>query len=222
MAKRPVPGRVKTRLVAGGLSAHQAAAVHAAMLECVLARVPAALPGRAILALDGSPAEPLTHSDPELSVHVPSDIQTLDQGTGDLGQRLDHVWQIIDPGPVAFFGVDSPDVPTQALASIYDSLARADAAVGPVTDGGYWCLAARRYAPELITGIDWGTHAVYHQTREAARVAGLNLLDLPAWHDVDTADDLDALRQRIHAATDPALLRLRQRLDRITQDPPPP
>ena len=220
MAKRPMPGRVKTRLI-GELSDRQAACVHAAMLECVLERLRGTFPGRVVLALDGDIHQPLTGSDAGLSVAVPAGVEVIDQGTGDLGERIGHVWQAIGTGPAVFFGVDSPDIPTQVLATIYDSLTRSDAAVGPVGDGGYWCLAARRYAPELLAGIDWGTSAVYHQTREAARNAGLTLHELPAWHDVDTAEDLRALLIRLRGTPEPALTRLRHRLESITQDHQP-
>jgi rSAM/selenodomain-associated transferase 1 len=220
MAKRPVPGRVKTRLI-GELTGLQVACVHAAMLECVLDRLRKTLTGRVVLALDGDIDKPLMGSDAGLSVAIPAGVEIIDQGTGDLGERIGHVWQTLGSGEAVFFGVDSPDVPTQVLTIIYDSLNNAHAAVGPVEDGGYWCLAARRNTPELLAGIDWGTSAVYHQTREAARNAGLTLRELPAWHDVDTAEDLSALLTRLRDAREPALTRLKQRLDKITQDHQP-
>lgn len=220
MAKRPRPGRVKTRLI-GELTEYQAACIHAAMLECVLERVLAALPGQLVLALEHATDQPLTHTDPALNITVPPEARIMDQGTGDLGERIGHVWQAVGSGPAVFFGVDSPDVPNNVLTSIYGGLADADAAVGPVEDGGYWCLAARRYLPELLTAIDWGTSAVYHQTREAARRAGLTLHALPAWHDVDTADDLSAMLIRLRDAREPALTRLKHRLESITQDHQP-
>lgn len=220
MAKRPVPGRVKTRLI-GELTDRHAASIHAAMLECVLERLRNTLLGRVVLALDGEIEKPLKGSDAGLSVAVPPGVDIIDQGTGDLGERIGHVWQTLGSGEAVFFGVDSPDVPSQVLTTIYDSLNQAQTAVGPVEDGGYWCLAARRYTPELLAGIDWGTSAVYHQTREAARNTGLTLHELPVWHDVDTAEDLSALRTRLRDAREPALTRLKQRLDSITQDHQP-
>jgi uncharacterized protein len=219
MAKRPEPRRVKTRLI-GELSDLQAARIHAAMLDCVLTRL-SALPGQLILALDGGINAPITHPDPDLSIEVPSGTYLMDQEHGDLGDRLGHVWQALGCGPAVFFGVDSPDVPTSTLKSIAPSLTHADAACGPVDDGGYWCLAGRQYTPKLLAGIDWGTPAVYHQTRDAAEQAGLRLHELPAWHDVDDASDLTSLRDRLRDTREPALIRLTQRLKMITQDTHP-
>ena len=220
MAKRPVPGRVKTRLI-GELSDHHAACVHAAMLDCVLKRLSEVFPGHLVLALDGGTDDPLTHPDPDLAIQLPDDTKLIDQDQGNLGDRLGHVWRTIGGGPAVFFGVDSPDVPMDALKGIAHNLTLADAACGPVEDGGYWCLAARQHAPNLLAGIDWGTPAVYHQTRDAAEQAGLTLQELPAWHDVDDASDLTSLRDRLRDTREPALIRLAQRLQRITQDTQP-
>ncbi|GAB4189230.1 MAG: DUF2064 domain-containing protein [Phycisphaeraceae bacterium] len=217
MAKQPVPGRVKTRMI-GRWTAEQAAMIHAAMLECVLHRLNRYLPGRLHLALDGFarniPAAPAIES----QLSIPNNVKYMDQGRGDLGDRLKYVWSQLNGHPTAFFGIDSPDVPEQALTALPAHLKKADALVGPVEDGGYWCLAVSRFHPALVTGIDWGTSAVYHQTHEAGRLAGLCIHDLPPWHDVDTAEDLDNLLRRLSHAQDPALVRLKQRLQRISED----
>ncbi len=217
MAKRPIPGRVKTRLTME-FTPYRAAQAHAAMLECVLDRLATHLPGRHYLALDSQTAAPDQAHDPTLEYELPATFQVVDQGTGNLGDRITHVWNALNQGPAVFFGVDSPDIPTQTLATLWDNLAPADAAIGPVDDGGYWCLAAKRLPPPLLAGIDWGTPAVYHQTHQAAKDAGLTLLDFAPWHDVDDPADLLALQYRIKQTNDPALTRLRRRLSRITQD----
>ncbi len=219
MAKPVVAGRVKTRLI-GKLRPHAAARVHAAMLECVLERAGLHVAnGRRLnyfLALDhsilpsrGAAAEQRT------GIHVPTGWRVIDQGAGDLGQRLRHVWRAVGGHTVVFFGGDSPDVPAEVLGSILPALERTDVALGPVDDGGYWTLAAREFEPRLLTGIDWGTPSVYHQTLVAAREAGLSMGGLARWYDVDQPADLTALRQRIDRTPDPALVRLRLKLDRV-------
>ncbi|MFW6060888.1 MAG: TIGR04282 family arsenosugar biosynthesis glycosyltransferase [Phycisphaeraceae bacterium] len=214
MAKRPVPGRVKTRLQPR-CSPRQAAEVHAAMLRYVLARVAAHVAAGAwVLALDGNGAD-----ESAVTVDVPAGWRTVDQGAGDLGERLDHVWQAVGQAAVVFFGVDCPDVPAAALRAIGPALASHDAAVGPVEDGGYWTLAAGRYLPPLLEGIDWGSPSVYDQTVAAASRAGLHLSALPRWYDVDAPPDLAALQRRLTAAREPALVQLRHDLEHILDDP---
>ncbi len=238
MAKAAVPGRVKTRLTGprhqGGqtpaLSLAQAAHIHLAMLDCVLQRLATHLPdARHILALDASPygntptkpPKNTPRTDPESPAFAPNrpelpdiarDWRVISQSGGDLGERLDRAWQAAGRGPIVFLGADSPDVPAEALRAIGPALARADAAIGPAADGGYWALASRRYRPELVRGIDWGGAAVYDQTHAAARAAGLRLVDLPPWHDVDTPADLAALLDRLTHAREPALQQLAARL----------
>ena len=222
VAKPPIPGRVKTRLI-GHLSPRQAAAVHAAMQRCIMERVAEWISGSGdlVLALDttisGSNRPAVTH---------PPGWRRIDQGGGDLGERLAFIWQRIGGGPAVFLGTDSPDVPMGALKSILPALGRADAVIGPVRDGGYWVLAARAARSQLLSGIDWGTDRVYHQTHEAARRAGIGLVDIDSWFDIDTPDDLQALRRRLRrpadgsddGARDPRLVRLAAELDQACLD----
>ena len=216
MAKPAVAGRVKTRLI-GTLTAEQAAGVHQVMLDCVLERLGRHSAGRHVLAMDapGGPRGPGGPGGP-----APSGWEMTDQGAGDLGERIAHVWQSIGSGRAVFFGVDSPDLPPPHLAAICAALTDHDAAVGPVGDGGYWAVAANRPQPQLLTGVDWGTASVYHQTLERAGRYGIKVASLPAWHDVDDADDLAALRQRIAGSDEPALQHLSRRLDQIMEDCP--
>lgn len=206
MARLPVAGRVKTRLI-GPFSAHMAAEIHLAMMQCVLARaareLALAFDCHFTLALDG----PVSASD----AWIPPQWHVADQGKGDLGARIDHVWSALDSGPAMFLGVDSPDLPTGHLWAAART-AQSSAAVGAVADGGYWTLAAPTLYPPLITAIDWGTANVYHQTVDRARQAQIPLVTLPAWHDVDDARDLEALQRRLHGTQDPALRSLAERI----------
>ncbi len=226
MAKRAVPGRVKTRLI-GALTPKQTAFAHAAMRDCVMDRLVQ------ILAADGEEKKPAFRLALDgAEVHDVQDVgpigegdrpswRLIDQGEGDLGERIARVWEAVGGGSAAFFGVDSPDVPAESLRRLASVLDDADAAVGPTDDGGYWCLAGREPLPALLRGIDWGTSRVYDQTRSAARRAGLRLAELPAWHDVDDGADLDALLARltdIQTDHEPHLRRLRDRLTAICKD----
>ena len=221
MAKPALPGRVKTRMI-GRYTAQQAAAAHAAMLECVLNRTATHLGSssqlRFVLALDDTRSPQRSGARGEADISVPQDWQVISQGNGHLGQRLAHVWQTIGGGLAIFLGADCPDLPSTALGSILPSIRSAHVAAGPVDDGGYWTLACRRYDNRLLTDIDWGTAAVYHQTVHAAQQAGFNFASLPSWYDVDTPRDLDRLRQRLAQCQEPALRRLKTRLDQICED----
>lgn len=117
--------------------------------------------------------------------------------------------------PIVFFGVDSPDAPAGLLAALPGKLDAADVVLGRSSDGGYWTLGARRFAPAVLRGIDWGTSKVYHQSVAAARRAGLTVADAGDFHDVDEPADLDHLLARLQSATEPPLVQLREQLRRI-------
>ena len=194
MAKQPEPGVVNTRLArSGGLDSEAAARLGWAMLACTAQRLYAAS-ARVILA--ASPDGCASELAQALNVKF---AQVIDQGTGDLGQRLEHAWETAGAGRIAFFGADTPDVPEAALRAIPQALANHDLAIGRTHDGGYWTLAAKAFHPQVLRAIDWGTDRVYDQTLQRAVEAGLEAYALPCWYDVDQPSDLEALRLRLEA-----------------------
>ena len=232
MAKPPVPGRVKTRLTPA-LSPEQAAAVHAAMFAALVARLHRFVEsGEAsvtvALAQPDLPATAVMRTAalrdafvgyPEaLDVLLELDLAVVSQGQGNLGQRIANAWP--PDSPAVVLGVDSPDLPESHLRGALEAAATHGAAIGPTGDGGYWTLAASR-PPQPLLGlppharIDWGTPAVYDQSHRNARDAGLPLADLPPWHDVDTPDDLQRLRDRLTETSDPSLQQLANQLQAI-------
>jgi rSAM/selenodomain-associated transferase 1 len=216
VAKLPEAGQVKTRLTAsGGYSSRIAAKVAEAMLRCIARRLEAASTG---LVLAASPAGCGDELTAELGL---GSVQVVEQGGGDLGDRLNRVWRAVGVDrPVAFFGSDSPDVPDAALAEIPAALDGCDVALGPTDDGGYWTLAARTHLPQVLSAIDWGGATVYDQTRQRAADAGLVVRALPMWHDVDRPEDVEALRGRLqqeagHRDLPAPLGQLAERLDAL-------
>jgi len=211
MAKAPVAGRVKTRLVRGGVSPQAAVAVHEAMLRCVLERVEATLPGRYVLAVT-EPGHRWWASWRRWRV--------FEQRGAGLGERMGAAWADAGGGGAVFLGVDCPDFPADGLRRAWAVAGGdgADVAVGPVEDGGYWTLAAGRPVPAVLRGIDWGTPHVYDQTRAAAAAAGLSMAVLPRWRDVDEPADLAALRRRLEEADGGPLTRLRRALQTLDHE----
>lgn len=217
MAKDPVPGAVKTRLVGERFTAQDASDVARAMLSCVIDRLAAMFgPECVFVAVSPDGARNLVDGLP-----IP-DRNWINQGGGDLGERLGRLWTRFGRvRPVAFFGMDSPDVPETELVVLRTALLHEDAIgenrvfVGATSDGGYWTLAATRPLLPVLEAIDWGTASVYDQTVMRARTSRLALHDLGMWMDVDEPSDVDALLERLATAQDPALLTLRETLESI-------
>lgn len=210
-AKQPVAGQVKTRL-AKRIGAQAAAAVHEAMLECVVRRWSGY--GTTRLTLAVSPDAWLDQA----RRRWPGVAEVVPQGAGDLGERIVRVvaaqWRRWGR-PLVLLGADSPDLPAAHMQHALREVAGGRAAMVPTPDGGYCLLAIPRPLPALFEGVDWGSPHVASQTRDAARRCGLELVELPPAPDIDTADDLRALRQRLVGACDPALRQLARKLSDI-------
>lgn len=212
MAKSPVEGAAKTRLIGPAIDAAAASAIALSMLRCIATRLVARFE-RVVLACSPDSAG----CDLARALEVEFDL-IANQGDGDLGRRMLRVWNdVAAHGPAAFFGMDSPDIPDAAFMEIPRALSGHDAAIGRTPDGGYWTLAARRCLPVLLTGIDWGTDAVYDATVQRAQQGGVSLARLDDWFDVDHPDDVRDLITRLDGRRggDPAITRLARDLRAI-------
>lgn len=198
-AKAPVPGAVKTRL-SPALSPDAAAEFYAASLDDVVVSAVCATGSVDIwYAGDGGYFE---QRFPE--------IPRARQPAGDLGTRLMEAFDrtfAAGADRVSVIGSDAPTLPRPVLAGAFHALDRADAALGPTEDGGYYLVAVRRdawpRAKVLFREIAWSTDEVLDQTRARASAATLGVALLPLWYDIDRAEDL--VRARQDAAADSRL-----------------
>lgn len=191
MAKRPAPGRTKTRLTPE-LSAAQAAALY----ECFLADAldiarAAAGATRAIAYPPGDGARYFSE--------LAHDFELVPQLGAGLGERLASVFdQCLARGlaPVVAIGSDSPTLPAEHVRRGVALLAegRADVVLGPCEDGGYYLIGLSVARPQLLLRVEMSTAHVLADTLALAAQDGLRTALLPPWYDVDTADDLARLR----------------------------
>lgn len=135
------------------------------------------------------------------------------QGSGDLGRRLLHAFAGACPTwwPVAVIGSDSPDLPPELVEEAFRTLEadEVDVVIGPAADGGYYLIAARQAHPHLFHAIPWSTPGVLAATLQRAEETRLRTRLLPVWNDVDTAQDLARLRDRVR--DEPPLVAARTR-----------
>jgi len=191
-------GRVKTRLI-GDLTAREAALLHAAFLDDLLARLSA---GRFALRLAWAvePGEELPAGP----------VPGVRQRGADLGERLFVALQEAavpaDGEPAAAVMALGSDHPTLPLALVEGAFAAleggAPVALGPAEDGGYYLIGLRAEAIDrhLFAAIDWSTERVLAQTLDRCRELGHEPFLLPRAADVDTPADLARLAARL--ATD--------------------
>lgn len=188
MARAPVPGRTKRRLIPA-MGAKRAAALHRAMIH------------RAVMSALTSgvgPVElwctPSTDHEVFRSLRSRVQVELHTQVGTDLGMRMNAAIEA-RPGATAVIGSDCPFLEPGDLVRTAGVLrfAGADVVIVPAFDGGYVLIAVDRPRPELFTGVDWGTGRVFAQTRERAHAARLRLLELEARRDVDRPEDLEML-----------------------------
>jgi rSAM/selenodomain-associated transferase 1 len=197
--KPAVAGRVKTRLVGGssGLSAGQAAELHAAFLDDLLTRLEPGARWHLALAwaLEEGEAIPET-------AHA-----AIRQRGVDLGERLYLALAAAaeEHELVAAVGSDHPDLQRERVEEAFRALAAgAGVVLGPASDGGYYLVGARRetLSPRLFADIAWSGPTVFAQTLERCRELGVEPHLLPPGDDVDTPSDLERLAATL--AHDPA------------------
>lgn len=187
VAKAPLPGRAKTRLVPP-LTAEQAARLQRALLLDTLAACREEVADVGLLYADPVEANPLRQL-AGLSARL-----VLQEGRG-LGGALSRAMATqLDDGPLTLVSADVPGLPEGSLRRAFGALAAgADVVLGPALDGGYWLVAMRALHEEPFRAIPWSTPAVYATTLERCAQAGLRVEALVPWRDVDTAVDLDHL-----------------------------
>ncbi len=201
--KPAIAGRVKTRLVAGGVSAEAAAIVQAAFLVDLVERFSAAdlslLPWWALEAGESVPEWPPNGSR---------------QPEGDLGARLAHAFRasaeaVPDLRFAAAIGTDCPDLTVATVDRAFAALEQGvDLAIVPAEDGGYALIAVRPDAVprRLFDEIPWSGPRVLETTLARAAELGLSTKLLEPARDVDTIADLRALAERL-ALADPGFCR---------------
>jgi rSAM/selenodomain-associated transferase 1 len=187
LAKAPVPGFAKTRLIPE-LGAHGAAALQEAMTERTVETACASAIGPVTLWC--APSE--THvSFRDLAARFP--LSLARQPDGDLGHRM-LTAATAAPAPVVVIGTDCPAL---AAAHLQDAAAAlrqgADVVILPVEDGGYALIGTATPQPLLFEAMPWSTAEVTPETRRRLAAAGLTWRELPPLWDVDVPADLDRL-----------------------------
>jgi rSAM/selenodomain-associated transferase 1 len=186
LAKAPIPGFAKTRLVPL-LGAEGAAELHALLVERTLRTVRSA--GLAGAALWCAP----DRSHPFFATLAAGGaLELRDQPEGDLGARLlAAALAHLGMGPVVLVGTDCPGLTAGHLRDADAALAEgADAVILPAEDGGYAALGLRRVDPSLFAGIPWSSAEVLAATRARLRGLGWAVHEQRAVRDVDVPADV--------------------------------
>lgn len=191
LAKAPVAGTVKTRLVPL-LGAAGAAELQRRLLLQTLAVACACADVHLYCAPDcDHPVFRACAARLPLTLHA--------QRGADLGERMAHACreQLAAHRSVLLIGTDAPELDDARLLAASGALADgADAVFVPAEDGGYALLGVRRFEPALFDGMPWGTDRVMREARRVAGELGWRCTEIaPVW-DVDRPADYARLAAR--------------------------
>ena len=192
LGKAPEPGKVKTRMIAGGLSPDQAAALQLACLRDTI--------GRNYGDVD---RHLWRKGDPAAAIWAKAEAagwECATQAHPNLGSNIIDALSAGLPGRAVVLGTDSPDLPSELIQEAWDALRSVDLVLGPSFDGGYYLIGAQTLEPKLFAGIVWGGTDVFEATAARAAALGISVHTLPFWYDLDEVADLRRLR--LHSGLD--------------------
>lgn len=190
-AKKPMPGRVKTRLIPA-ITAVQAAELHQQLVYKTLLTASQYKHAALELWADRQTGDPFFI---QAAQQYGAELN-LQKGNN-LGLKMANAFQrtLCDCQKVVLVGADCPALTEEMLQQAFQRLNKYPAVFTPTTDGGYALIGLRQFDLRLFQHIQWGTHRVMSQTRNQLRRMGWQWAELPMLWDIDRPEDLERLLQ---------------------------
>ncbi len=182
MVKAPVAGRVKTRL-GRDIGMTNAAWWYRHQTARLLRRLrdPRWHIVLAVAKAPNQPDPPIWHKE----------LQRIDQGTGDLGQRMKRLLSRFKMAPAVIIGSDIPQIEKRHIAEAFKRLSKNQFVFGPSTDGGFWLVGAPRSASlpnSIFTNCRWSTEYALMDAKRS--LSDRTSEDVATLSDVDDVNDL--------------------------------
>ena len=121
-------------------------------------------------------------------------VGLMPQGRGDLGQRMQRIFDHAGPGSTIIVGSDIPALRGAHIAAAFRLLRSADAVLGPAGDGGYWLVGMRslqRLTP--FERVPWSTPQALADT--IANLDARRVVFAPELADVDNIESFASERR---------------------------
>ena len=204
VAKRPAPGKTKTRL-SPPLTPELASALYESFLFDTLDQMRQVIDAHHVIAyLD----------ERDYFQRIAPDFELAPQNGHDLGERLDHaLTSCLSRGyeRAVIMDSDSPTLPPAYLSEAFNALADgADVVLGPCDDGGYYLIGIKKPRPRLLREVQMSTPTVTADTIALAEQEGLCVNLLPIWYDVDDAASLIRLMKEVESLKSQATVHTRR------------
>ena len=188
MAKAPIPGLAKTRLIPH-LGADGAAALQCWLLERAVNTALAAGLGPVTLWCTPDIRHPVF-----LALAESGAIELRQQPDGDLGERMLQAISVsATEAGCLVIGTDCPLLSPADLRGAANALLDNNAVVAPAEDGGYVLIGLRQATRRVFQDIDWSTDQVMAQTRQRLTEAAYTWHEISSFWDVDRSTDFERL-----------------------------
>ncbi len=196
VARAPVPGRAKTRLAAS-VGDRAAADIAAAALLDTLDAVAAANVQSRVVALTGDLNGASAGDEIRSSL---ADFTVVPQRGANFAERLAnaHIDAAEAAGglPVLQIGMDTPQVTDELIGECARELLAADAVLGLARDGGWWVLGVTdAVMADCLRTVPMSRSDTGAVTLSALDDTGVHVSLVPTLADVDTVEDIDAVRR---------------------------
>jgi glycosyltransferase A (GT-A) superfamily protein (DUF2064 family) len=179
IAKQPVPGQVKTRLVPP-LDHRQAAQIAAACLRDTFVAV-------AAFADRHEDVRPVALIDGEHGDWIPEGFEIQHQCGGGLGERLADGFDQLGPGVV--IGMDTPSA-ARHFDAAFEALRVGSDAIGMTYDGGFWGIGLASVDTGVFSDVTMSTDHTGADQLARLRALRRDVEVLGTVHDLDRFDDI--------------------------------
>ena len=189
IAKAPLPGFAKTRLIPA-VGREGAARLAAAALADTLWAIAEAPASRRVLAVDGA-----IDGAPWLPRVDGRRFEVIPQRGGGLGERLAAAFADSAATPALLIGMDTPQITASLLETSVAALCSegTDAVLGPASDGGWWAIGLREPQPGAFAGVPMSADDTADRQRARLAELGLRVRELEQLRDIDTVEDARAV-----------------------------
>ena len=117
----------------------------------------------------------------------PKSFTAVEQGKGDIGERMGRIMADLPPGPLVIIGTDIPAIRPHHIKAAFKAVGSHDVVFGPAQDGGYWLVGAKRSpcTPELFKNVRWSNENCLSDSLAKAKQKKLKVALLETLEDVD-------------------------------------
>jgi rSAM/selenodomain-associated transferase 1 len=188
--KRPVPGKVKTRL-AKTFGEENALVLYHAMIDDLMVTMGG-------FSENVVPYTGYSTGTPAFSLDEAIGVKPRKQSGRNLGEKMYNALNdtfLTGAERAILIGSDIPHLKRKTITDHFQLLKRYHAVIGPTHDGGYYLIGFRRETLDfrLFQDISWSTNKVFSQTISAAKTAELDVAVGKIYRDIDSVEDLRAV-----------------------------